>query len=181
MTITGGLRRLVRLIARPASAHCDTEDGPVVTAGRRALESGDVNHALAWVHPEAEGEVRAAFAAAVATGDAQRAAAERRFLETLVRAHRTGEGATFEGIKPAGTPQPPAVSAADRAVAERSLAPLAGLVDDERWPQLQDRFADVLARADHDVDDLPAARGWVEAYVRFVHHAAGHEQAAAGH
>lgn len=31
----------------PAFAHCDTLDGPVVSAARKALETGNVNHALA--------------------------------------------------------------------------------------------------------------------------------------
>ena len=51
------LRADARLVVQPASAHCDTEDGPVVKAGRRALISGDVNHALAWVHAGDEDEV----------------------------------------------------------------------------------------------------------------------------
>ena len=32
-----------------ASAHCDTLDGPVVTAARNALQSGDVTPVLKWV------------------------------------------------------------------------------------------------------------------------------------
>ena len=42
--------KLLRLFVRTASAHCDTEDGPAVTDGRRALETGNVNIALKWVH-----------------------------------------------------------------------------------------------------------------------------------
>ena len=35
-----------------AFAHCDTLDGPVVQAGRKALESGDVRSAIIWVKHE---------------------------------------------------------------------------------------------------------------------------------
>ena len=92
-TIARGLRAAVRLVVRPASAHCDTEDGPVVKAGRRALISGDVNHALAWVHAADEDEGRAACAAVVAGIGPERVGADRGFLETLGRLHRAGEGA----------------------------------------------------------------------------------------
>lgn len=174
MTIIERLRSLARLVVRPASAHCDTEDGPVVAAGHRALTSGNVNHALAWVRADDEREVRDAFTAVLAALGTERIAAERRFLETLVRLHRAGEGAEYHGIKPAGTPQPPAVTAADEALATGRLDPLERLVDDEHLPQVVDDFATALALRDHDVDDVAAGRSFVEAYVRYVHHAAHH-------
>ena len=55
------IAELLRLFVRPAAAHCDTEDGPAVTDGRRALETGNVNIALRWVHESQEREVREAF------------------------------------------------------------------------------------------------------------------------
>ena len=42
------------LIIQPASAHCDTEDGPAVNDGRKALQTGVANHALKWILPEAD-------------------------------------------------------------------------------------------------------------------------------
>jgi hypothetical protein len=153
-------------IIQPARAHCDTEDGPVVTAGRRALASGNVNHALPWVHEDAEAQVREAFA------DAR--AAEAAFLETLVRLHRAGEGAAFDGIKPAGAPLPPAVAGADEALAAGDLAPVAAHVAPEHADGVARRFAAALALRDHDVDDVVAGRAYVGAYVDYVHHAAHH-------
>ena len=41
--------------------HCDTMDGPVVSAARKALGQEDVNLALAYVPESAEAEVRSAF------------------------------------------------------------------------------------------------------------------------
>ena len=72
------------LFIQPASAHCDTEDGPAVQDGRRALETGNVNHALKWVPAEGEDEVRAAFDAVQAARGGDRVEQdERQFLETL--------------------------------------------------------------------------------------------------
>jgi len=39
-----------------ALAHCDTLDGPVVTAARKALENGDAKPVLIW--PATEGPAR---------------------------------------------------------------------------------------------------------------------------
>lgn len=179
MRITAGLQALARLVAQPASAHCDTEDGPVVTAGRRALLTGNVNHALAWVPESDEAELRRAFAAASTTSGDELAAVELRFLETLVRLHRAGEGAAgFTGIKPSGTPWPPAVTAADRALAEGVLAPLEPLVEATAWPDVQRRFAAARALRDHEVDDVATGRRFVAAYVGYVHQALHHAVAA---
>ena len=47
-----GLVLLAGVPARRAEAHCDSLDGPVVQAARRALALGDPAPALAWVQPE---------------------------------------------------------------------------------------------------------------------------------
>jgi hypothetical protein len=169
-------RSLAARLIQPASAHCDTEDGPAVQDGRRALETGNVNHALKWVHAEGEDEVRAAFDAALDVSGADAfSPAGRRFLETLVRVHRAGEGAGFDGIKPTGTDLPPEVIAADAALAAESLDPLRGLIPDERWNELEERFAVLLDKKDFDVDNLDDARDYVAAYVSFYKYAEGED------
>ncbi len=45
--------------------HCDSLDGPVVTAARRTLLAGDVDLILPFVRADGEGEVRDAFDLAV--------------------------------------------------------------------------------------------------------------------
>ena len=172
------IAKLLRLFVRAASAHCDTEDGPAVTDGRRALESGNVNIALKWVHQDEEEEVRDAFARAVAVRDLSpeaRDVADRYFLDVLIRVHRAGEGASFGGIKPPGAPVPPQVVAADEALALGRTDPLRGLVDDDRWDELEHRFDQAVALKSFDVDDLAAAREYMEAYVSFFKYAEGND------
>lgn len=169
---------VLRAFVRSASAHCDTEDGPAVADGRRALQSGNVNIALKWVHEDGEQEVREAFSRAVAVrGLSAQAAdlADRYFLDVLIRVHRAGEGAAFHGIKPAGTQVPPQVIAADEALEHGSIDPLRGLVDEARWEELARRFDRAVALKDFDVDDLAAARDYMEAYVSFFKYAEGHD------
>lgn len=172
--IARSARSWAAVLIQPASAHCDTEDGPAVQDGRRSLETGNVNHALKWVHAEGEDEVRAAFDdAVIASGGDVSAPAARQFLETLVRVHRAGEGAGFDGIKPTGTELAPEVVAADAALEAERLDPLRGLIAGERWIELEKLFAVVLEKKDFDVDDLDAARDYVAAYVNFYKYAEG--------
>ena len=130
----------------------------------------------AWLFARAFGE---AITLRADGGDAA-AQADRTFLETLVRVHRAGEGVGFDGIQPTGADVPPQVVAADRALDEGTIEPLRGLIPDERFPELQHRFDDALAKKAFDVDDLPAAREYIEAYVKFFKYAEGEDHAPAG-
>ena len=180
--VTSAVLSLGALLVQPAFAHCDTEDGPAVQDGYRALETGNVNYALKWVFPEGEDEVRAAFDAALASrAGPQSATADRHFLETLVRVHRLGEGAGYEGIKPTGTELPPEVVAADVALDIGTINPLRVLIAGDRWDELEKRFNVALSKKKFDVDDLTAAREYVAAYVSYFKYAEGEDEHHGGH
>lgn len=55
------LRSLLDAILPSAQAHCDTADGPAVTDGRRALETGNINLALKWIPSDGEAELAEVF------------------------------------------------------------------------------------------------------------------------
>ena len=162
------------VLAAPSivDAHCDTLDGPVVNAAIKSLDSRDVSYALVWVQPEGEAEVRAAFVQALAVrvyGAAARALADQYFSETLVRVHRTGEGAAFTGLKPAGQGSSPAITTADDALDAGVLKPLADLLTAELTEGLRRHFAEVAVARNYDPHDLAAGRRFVKAYVEYVH------------
>ena len=164
------------------SAHCDTLGGPVVASGRTALETGNPAHALAWVKARDEGEVQTAFRQALQARDSGgegRAAAERRFLETLVRVHRRGEGAPFTGLKPAGDGVGEAVRAADEALHAGSTRAVGDRLAAAIRAGVEQRFAPVSRPM--PVDDVAAGRAWVAAYVEYVHYVEALEKLAQGH
>lgn len=155
------------------AAHCDTLDGPVVTAARAALTRGDVTPVLRWVQPKYESEIRAAFERTLrvrAKGPEARELADMYFFETLVRLHRAGEGAPYEGLKPAGTDLGPAVAGADRALASGSVDSLVKLVTESVAEGIRHRFANAMAKKSHADESVEAGREFVEAYVEFVHY-----------
>ncbi len=173
-----GLFAIIALWPRRADAHCDTMDGPAVADGRRALTSGNLNHALKWIGPDAEAELREVFEPSLrvrALGGDAAAVADRLFLETLVRLHRAGEGVAFEGLKPSGSATDPAVIAADAAIASGHIDPLVGVVPEERIPELERRLHTALEAKDFPLDDVAAGRRYVAAYVRFFKYAEGEE------
>lgn len=159
--------------ATPALAHCDTLDGPVVSAARKALDTGNVNLVLAWVQRDDEADIRNAFqktrAVRKAGGEAKDLA-DSYFFETLVRIHRAGEGAGYTGLKPAGHIEP-AVAAADKAIESGRLQPLAKVVSERMEQGLHGHFDAVMAKKKYNPDDVEAGRAYTGAYVEFVHYA----------
>ena len=156
-----------------ASAHCDTLDGPVVSAARKALETGNVNLVLVWVQKNDEAELRNAFQRARSVrkaGGEARELADLYFFETLVRVHRAGEGAAYTGLKPAGTVEAP-VAAADKAIETGKLQGLAKLVFDRTEKGLHGHFDQVMAKKKYSPNDIEAGRAYASAYVEFVHYA----------
>lgn len=161
---------------RPALAHCDGLDGPVVEAARLALESGDVRHALVWVLDDGELEIRQAFDHAVrvrALSEESRELADRFFFETLVRVHREGEGEAYTGLKPAGRDLGPAIPAADLALTTGSVADLEELLVEQVRQGLRERFHAAEMARNFAPEDVEAGRTYVAAYVHFLHYAEG--------
>ncbi len=158
---------------REASAHCDGMDGPVVLAARKALETGNVNLVLIWVRKNDEGEIKNTFQKTLAVrklGPEAKELADRYFFETLVRIHRAGEGAPYTGLKPAGRDLGPAIPAADKALADGIVEPLAKLLTRTVDEGIRKQFARVKSKKGFNKDDVDAGREYVEAYVSYIHY-----------
>ena len=167
---------IVALLSAPAYAHCDGMDGPVVKAAQSALAKGDVNLMLIWVRKDDEAEIRRAFDRAVDVrklGPQARDLADTYFFETLVRIHRTGEGASFTGLKPAGRDLGPAIPAADQALKSGDVAPLTNLLVERLRSGLSERYKQAMAAKNFRAQDIDAGREYVERYVTFIHYVEG--------
>jgi hypothetical protein len=161
-------------------AHCDTMDGPVIKDAKLALDGNNINYVLKWIQEADEPELTEAFTLTMKVrklGPEARTLADRYFFDTLVRIHRNGEGVGFTGIKPAGSPVDELILAADRAVEEGNLKPLAGKVPEEMRHELHLLFDRVMALKSFEVNDVRAGREYVAAYVRFFKFAEGEEHA----
>jgi hypothetical protein len=150
--------------------HCDSLDGPVVTAARHALEAGDVTLVLPFVQEEGEAEVRNTFAACQSVrglGDQARELADRLFFETVVRIHRAGEGAPYTGLKPAGLDVGPVIPLAEEAIEVGSVQPVADYLTGVLHEQLERRLEKVNALAATKDRTIADARRHVEAVLGF--------------
>lgn len=174
---------MAALFSAPVYAHCDGMDGPVVEAAQAALAKDDINLVLIWVRKNDEAEIRQAFERAVNVRNLSPQAkelADTYFFETLVRIHRTGEGAPYTGLKPAGRELGPAIPAADQALNSGDVAPLTNLLAEQMHSGLTDRYQEAMAAKDFKTQDIAAGREYVERYVTFIHYVEGMFEAATG-
>lgn len=173
------------LLALPsrAYAHCDTMDGPVVTAAQKALATGELEPMLIWIRKQDEPEIRHAFEHVQrvrALGGDAATLADRFFFETVVRIHREGEGEPYTGLKPAGTDPGRAVPAADRALESGSVAELRQALHAMVDARLEEYFAAAQRKRAFTPADVAAGREYVAAYVQLMHFAELLEALASG-
>ena len=176
------MRRLAVLLASLALillpnsmlfGHCDTMNGPVVTAAQKALETGNVNLVLIWVQKKDEAVIKDAF---TKTMNVRRLSLEAKkladmyFFETLVRIHRAGEGVPYTGLKPAETDVDPGIAAADKALEGGSPGELLKYLTEAVDRGIHRQFTNATARKNFKDDDIEAGRECVKAYVEFIHY-----------
>ena len=173
----------VLVVPGPAEAHCDSRNGPVVAAARKALDTANVNVILPYVTPEAEAELTAVFKQTLAVrklGGQAKAVAEEYFFETAVRLHRVGEGASYVGLT--DEPTDPAIQAADQALATGSLKQVNALLNRTISQGLTKQYQAVAAARQHAAKEktVAAERERVEAELAFEKYVFAVSQAAQG-
>lgn len=154
-------------------AHCDTVDGPVITAAKEALSTGNVNLVLIWVQPKDEDAIRDAFQQTLKVrklnSDAK-AMADMYFFETLVRIHRAGEGAPYDGIKAEESETDPGIELADIAVESDSADELVRRMLKHTETEIRKRFSVLQDKKKLAKTSVKAGREYVEQYVTFLHY-----------
>ncbi len=190
MKYNSGIVYLIILVAimaflfsapQKACAHCDTLDGPVVKAAQKALDTGNVNLVLIWVQKKNEAEIKNAFEKTLAVRKLNSEAqglADRYFFETLVRVHRTDEGAPYTGLKPASSDIGKVIPAADKAIANGKVEALLRILTSTTHKGVHEKFKQVRDKKNFNTDDVEAGREYVKVYVTFVHYVEGIYQAA---
>jgi Family of unknown function (DUF6448) len=150
--------------------HCDSLDGPVVTAAAHALDLAEVDVILPYVPASSEAEVCEAFdrvQSLQATGGEAADLARQWFFETVVRLHRAGEHAPFTGLKPAGLDVGPAVPLAEKAIASGDVEDLYRLLAEQLRGQITHRLERVSRLTPGEGSSVAATREYVQAMLGF--------------
>jgi hypothetical protein len=145
--------------------HCDTLDGPVVTAAKKALESGNVKFILPFVPKEGESEVIRTYEKVITVRKDPSASeiADLYFFETVVRIHRMGEGAPYEGLKPAGLSEGPVIPVAEKAIETGSPDELVKTLSNMVREEVTHRLEHVMHLKLDKEKSVEDAREYVEA------------------
>ena len=152
-------------------AHCDSYDGPVIKDALKALDQNNVELVLKWIEPQQEKEIIPLFHKTYRLKNQDKevyAIVEKHFLETLVRLHREMEGASFTGLKPAGS-MTPLVEMADNSIAKNSVEDVVTTVTNHLEQVLRERYAEVAKLSKTKDNSVEKGREYVHAYVQYTH------------
>ncbi len=155
----------------PASAHCDSYDGPVIKEAAKALETNNVNLVLKWITEEQEQEIIPLFnkTYGLKNGDKEiYAIVEKHFFETLVRLHRETEGAPYTGLKPAGTTKP-IIQMTDKALQEGKVDDFLVKLNSHIANGIREKYQKVAELKKVKDNSKEQGRAYVEAYVDYTH------------
>ena len=156
---------------QPASAHCDSFDGPALIDAAKALETNNVELIKKWIRAEDEATVVPLFhkTYSLKDGDAEvYEIVKTHFYETFVRLHREMEGAAFTGLKPAGTTAHITVMS-DKALESGDFNSLLIALNKHVNGQLTEKYEKTAALYRVKDRSVEEGRAYVEAYVDYTH------------
>lgn len=157
--------------ATPASAHCDSYDGPVILDAIKALNTNNVNIVLKWINPDQEAEITALFNKTykLKKGDKEvYEIVQKHFFETLVRLHRETEGEPFTGLFPAGSTKM-IIQLSDHAIESKDIETLLTQLTDHINKAIREKY-ELVAALDLVKDtSVEKGREYVAAYVDYTH------------
>lgn len=156
---------------QPASAHCDSFDGPALMDAAKALDTKNVELIRKWIRPEDEAMVLPLFhkTLRLKDGDAEVYEIVRtHFYETFVRLHREMEGASFTGLKPVGTTAHITVMS-DKALETGNFNQLLVALNRHVNAQLTEKYEKVAALYPVKDRSVEEGRMFVAAYVDYTH------------
>ncbi len=154
-----------------ASAHCDSYDGPVIKDALKALEQQNVELVLKWVEPKYDEIITDKFNQTLKLTGSNKEVnkiLETHFLETLVRLHREGEGASFTGLKPVNS-MTPMVEMADNSLDKNDIDYVINKVNNHLGEVLRERFTKAMELSKSKDNSVKQGRAYVEAYVEYTH------------
>lgn len=155
----------------PASAHCDSYDGPTIKDALKALETNNVQLVLKWIEPAQEKEIISLFNTTYSLRNGDKKVykiVENHFLETLVRLHRETEGAPYTGLKAAGTTKV-INQLSDQALETKDIDGLLGKLNNHIGQVIKEKYEKVAALDKVKNESPEKGREYVEAYVDYTH------------
>lgn len=166
---------IILLVANPVLSHCDSEDGPIIPAIRTSLDNGEITPLLKWLAVDDEVEIKDLFTrvrALRSQSDEAKEIADKLFIDTFIRVHRASEGASFTGIKEAGT-MPPVFAELDNALESGSVDALADKIANAVRENIVKRFDKAVDLSKHQDHSVEAGREYIKAYVTYMHFVEG--------
>lgn len=135
------------------------------------METGNVNYILIWVPEESEKKLKNLFEKTFCEYNARKEGADTTFnwyLETVSRLHNACLDKNSSGMKPAGLEGSPVVLKAMSAIETGDPTEALWFIPKAQEDDFRNRFRHVMEMKDFDVNNVPAGRAYVAAFIEFI-------------
>ncbi|WP_319371578.1 DUF6448 family protein [uncultured Ilyobacter sp.] len=163
---------LIPFLAPLILAHCDTMDGPLVMDIKKSLKSKNIIPVLKWIKENDEEEIKNMFKKVLffsKENSELKELLELYFIETVVRVHRNGEDAPYNGLKPSGFPIDPIIEKGDLSIENGEIDSLSEFLTKEIKIIIENKFKKALELKDKADIDVEIGRQYTEAYADYIH------------
>jgi len=145
--------------------------GPVISAAKKALETGNACHILIWVPPESENTLRNLLEKTCCKQNLDRDTNDPSvdwYFKTVSRIHSTCYGPRSLDISTKMPQEKTIIALVQRACESGSFEEISTVIPDIPGGDLRQRFGDVMKKRAHCGDTLAAGRDYVSAFTGFV-------------
>lgn len=146
-------------------------NGPVMSAAKKALETGKAHHILIWIPEASENTLKNLL---------EKACCERRiqtdgydhiidwYFATVRRFHSVGYGPRNLNISLKTLEEKTIISLVERACESGNFEEIAMVIPDIPAGELRQQFNDVMKKRNYDVENIAAGRVYVSEFTDFI-------------
>jgi len=149
----------------------NSENGPVIIAAKKALETGNPNYVLIWVPEESENTLKNLLEKTFCERSTRKNIQNRGidwYFESVNRLHFTCRWPHCPGMTSDGSDMKMIVSMVERAFETGNCEEICGVLPIAHTAEVKLRFHNVMNKRNYTVDDIAAGRAYVSAFIAFI-------------
>jgi hypothetical protein len=146
-------------------------DGPVISAAKRALETGNAHYILIWIPEESENTVKNLLEKAYCERYTQKNAYNHIvdwYFETINHLHSVHYGPYNLTISTKAPEEKTIIFLVERTCESGNFEEITTVIQDTPSGEMRQRFNDVMKKRNYGVENIAAGRVYVSAFTDFI-------------
>jgi hypothetical protein len=146
-------------------------NGPVMSAAKRALDTGNAQYILIWIPEESENTLKNLLEKVCCARNTQKVAYDHIvdwYFKTINRLHSVYCGPHNLNISSKAPEEKKIILLVERACESGNFKEITTVIRDTPYAEMRQRFNDVMKKKNYRVENIAAGRLYVSAFTDFV-------------